>query len=225
MTVAMLTWDNLLAEEKQKPYFRSLLNQIEQARRSGKTVYPSKTDTYAALDHTPYADVKAVIIGQDPYHGTDQAHGLSFSVKKGVTIPPSLRNIYKELHSDLGIMPANHGNLTEWAKQGVLLLNASLTVEAGKAGSHAKLGWQTFTDHIISSLNHHPEPIVFLLWGSHAQKKGRIIDRSKHHVLECAHPSPLSAYRGFFGCKHFSKANTLLIQAGREPINWQLSKD
>lgn len=222
MTVAVQCWEDILTEEKQKPYFQNILNQLNDAYQAGKTIYPDKQDIFNAFKYTGFEDTKVVIIGQDPYHGPNQAHGLCFSVQKGVDTPPSLQNIYKELHVDTGFTIPDHGNLTHWAQQGVLLLNATLTVEAGAAGSHAKLGWQTFTDRVIELLNDHPGPLVYLLWGSHAQKKGQLIDRNKHHVLQCPHPSPLSAHRGFFGCKHFSRTNQLLKSAGREPIDWQV---
>ncbi|MDF1796198.1 MAG: uracil-DNA glycosylase [Coxiellaceae bacterium] len=218
----MVTWDSVLHEEKQQPYYQSTLEQLNQAYTQGKTVYPAKDDIFNAFELTPYQNVKMVIIGQDPYHGPDQAHGLSFSVKHGVAVPPSLKNIYKELHTDTGFVIPSHGNLETWAKQGVLLLNATLTVEAGKPQSHAKFGWQTFTDNVIKLLNDYPEPLVFLLWGASAQRKGQVIDTDRHHVLKSVHPSPLSAYRGFLGCKHFSKTNEILRSLGREPIEWQV---
>ncbi|MDF1655853.1 MAG: uracil-DNA glycosylase [Coxiellaceae bacterium] len=220
---AAATWDSVLTEQKQQPYFKAILDQLDQAYDEGKTVYPDQADIFNAFNLTPYEDIKVVIIGQDPYHGPHQAHGLCFSVKKGVAVPPSLKNIYKELHADTGFIIPSHGNLEDWAKQGVLLLNSTLTVEAGKPQSHAKFGWQTFTDNVIKLLNDHPEPLVFLLWGASAQRKGQVIDTSRHHVLQSVHPSPLSAHRGFLGCKHFSKTNEILRSIGHEPINWQLS--
>jgi uracil-DNA glycosylase len=215
-------WETALAAEKQKPYFKAITAHLKAESNAGKTIYPAKEDTFNALKYTPFTDVKVVIIGQDPYHGHNQAHGLCFSVKKGVRPPPSLMNIYKELYSDLGIIPPQHGNLEQWAHQGVLLLNSTLTVEASKPQSHAKIGWQQFTDAIIEQLNHHPQSIVYLLWGAYAQSKQKLIDTSKHRILTAPHPSPLSAHRGFLGCKHFSKANALLKKLGRDPIDWIL---
>lgn len=222
METTVITWEDILAEEKQQPYFQRILEQLNATYSQGKTIYPPKSDIFNAFKLTPYDKLKVVIIGQDPYHGPNQAHGLCFSVQKGVKTPPSLQNIYKELNQDLGCSIPDHGNLTSWAQQGVLLLNATLTVEAGLAGSHAKFGWQTFTDHVIELLNDYPEPLVYLLWGSHAQKKGQVIDTNKHHILKCVHPSPLSAHRGFLGCKHFSKTNELLKQSNRTLIDWQI---
>jgi uracil-DNA glycosylase len=216
------TWQTYLAEEKQKPYFKKLLDTVKQEMQK-KVIYPKSKDIFNALKLTPFEKVKVVIIGQDPYHGPNQAHGLAFSVQKGVATPPSLQNIFQELKNDLNISPPNHGCLEEWAKQGVLLLNTVLTVEAGKAHSHANLGWETFTDKIIQILNDEKENLVFLLWGSHAQKKGLQIDPTKHHILKAPHPSPLSAHRGFLGCRHFSKTNAFLEKVGKEPINWSLS--
>ena len=183
-------------------------------------LFPPGPDIFNALNHTDFDNVKVVIIGQDPYHGSGQAHGFCFSVQAGIDIPPSLRNIYQELNQDIGMPIPRHGNLTSWADQGVLLLNAVLTVEASRAGAHQGKGWEVFTDRVIELLNERAEHVVFLLWGSYAQKKGRLIDRQKHCVLEGPHPSPLSAYRGFFGCKHFSRANQYLRQHGRPEINW-----
>ncbi|OTG71297.1 uracil-DNA glycosylase [Acinetobacter sp. ANC 4169] len=191
--------------------------------QADKVIYPPNPLIFNALNTTPLNHVKVVILGQDPYHGPNQAHGLSFSVQKGVALPPSLRNIFHELNTDLGIPVSKHGDLTRWAEQGVLLLNAVLTVEAGQPTSHQKRGWEDFTDHIIDVLNEQCEHIVFILWGAYAQRKGQRIDQNKHLVLKAAHPSPLSANRGgFFGCKVFSKANNYLKQNGIEPINWQL---
>ncbi len=216
------TWTDVLGEEKQKPYFQNILSQIEKDKKQGKTVYPPQQDIFNALKLTPFNDVKVVIIGQDPYHGPNQAMGLCFSVREPVPPPPSLVNIYKELQNDLNLTPPSHGNLASWARQGVLLLNATLTVLAHQPQSHAGLGWQQFTDTIIQSLNQHDLPIVFLLWGAFAQKKAQLIDTTKHHILKAPHPSPLSAHRGFFGCGHFSKANALLTQDKRGAIDWQL---
>lgn len=186
------------------------------------TIYPEMHDIWTAFQWTAYKDVKVVILGQDPYHGAGQAHGLSFSVQPGIKIPPSLRNIYKELEDDLGFPPVSHGYLKSWAEQGVFLLNAVLTVRSGEANSHRGKGWEEVTDFAIASLNERDEPIVFILWGAAAQKKSVLIDEEKHHILTSVHPSPLSAYRGFFGSKPFSKTNDLLIKTGQEPIDWQL---
>lgn len=217
-----LTWHDVLAEEKEKPYFIETLAKVAQARASGKTVYPPQKDVFNAFRLTELGDVKVVILGQDPYHGPNQAHGLAFSVLPGVAVPPSLVNMYKELVTDIpGFQRPTHGFLESWARQGVMLLNTVLTVEAGKAHSHAKLGWETFTDTVISAINEHREGVVFLLWGSHAQKKGSIIDRQRHHVLQAPHPSPLSAHRGFFGSAPFSQTNELLVKQGEKPIDWQ----
>ena len=195
---------------------------VAAARAGGKTIYPPQKDVFNAFRFTAFADVKVVILGQDPYHGPRQAHGLSFSVLPGIPAPPSLVNIYKELSTDIeGFQIPPHGCLQSWAEQGVMLLNTVLTVEAGQAHSHANLGWETFTDAVIAALNRHREGVVFLLWGSHAQKKGQIIDRLRHFVLTAPHPSPLSAHRGFFGCRHFSETNRLLQEQGKNPIDWQ----
>jgi uracil-DNA glycosylase len=196
---------------------------LREELQAGKTIYPPNHLIFNALNTTPLADVKVVILGQDPYHGPDQAHGLSFSVQKGVALPPSLRNIFHELNTDLGIQKPSSGELTAWAQQGVLLLNAVLTVEAGQPTSHQKRGWEDFTDHVIDVLNEQRENVVFILWGAYAQRKGQRIDENKHLVLKAAHPSPLAANRGgFFGCKVFSKTNNYLKQNGIEPIDWQL---
>lgn len=219
----MKTWKDAISEEKNQPYFQRILQQVQQARNSGKTIYPPQADVFNAFKLTEFSQVKVVILGQDPYHGPNQAHGLAFSVKPGIQPPPSLVNIYKELANDIaGFTVPTHGYLVEWAKQGVLLLNTVLTVERGQAHSHANFGWETFTDKVIACLNSQREHLVFLLWGSHAQKKGQFIDRQKHCVLTAPHPSPLSAHRGFLGCKHFSKANEYLQQQHIQPINWQL---
>lgn len=216
-----LTWHDVLAQEKQQPYFMNTLEFVAKERAAGKTIYPPQKDVFNAFRYTELHQVKVVILGQDPYHGPNQAHGLSFSVRPGVPAPPSLVNIYKELANDIpGFDIPKHGFLQSWTEQGVLLLNTVLTVEAGQAHSHANLGWETFTDRVIAALNENREGIVFLLWGSHAQKKGNIIDRQRHHVLKAPHPSPLSAHRGFLGCKHFSQANRLLEQQGLAPIDW-----
>jgi len=212
-------WDEILKDEWQKPYYINLRGFLK-SEYSAKTVYPDMNDIFNALKYTSFKDTKVVIIGQDPYHGIGQAHGLCFSVKKGVPFPPSLRNIFKELESDIGKEIPPHGELTEWAKQGVLLLNAVLTVREGQPTSHAKMGWETFTDRVISGLNRKDTPVVFLLWGAYAQKKAEIITNPIHKKLMSVHPSPLSASRGFFGCKHFSKTNALLENAGLTPIKW-----
>lgn len=217
-----LTWKNLLSSEKEKPYFKAIMNFLKEESSKGKVIYPPKNDIFNALKLTPFANVKVVIIGQDPYHGPNQAHGLCFSVKHGITPPPSLVNIYKELHDDIGFKIPTHGNLEKWTHEGVLLLNATLTVQAHKPQSHAKIGWHTFTDKIIEVLNNHPEPIIYLLWGAYAQSKEALIDTSKHCILKAPHPSPLSAHRGFLGCRHFSKANALLVSKGRTPVDWSL---
>lgn len=217
----MLTWRDALAQEKTLPYFQETLAFVARERAAGITVYPPAKEVFNAFRFTELDAVKVVILGQDPYHGPNQAHGLSFSVKPGVPAPPSLVNIYKELASDIpGFVIPKHGCLQSWPQQGVMLLNTVLTVEAGKAHSHASLGWETFTDKVIKVLNTHREGIVFLLWGSHAQKKGMIIDPKRHHVLKAPHPSPLSAHRGFLGCHHFSQTNALLTRQGQPAIDW-----
>lgn len=222
MTTKTLTWSDLLATEKKKPYFKAILEFLKKQYQQGKIIYPAKADIFNALKYTPFDNVKVVIIGQDPYHGPNQAHGLCFSVKQGVRPPPSLKNIYKELHEDVGFDIPDHGYLEKWTKQGVLLLNTSLSVEANKPQSHAKIGWQQFTDKIIECLNQHEKPIIYLLWGAHAQSKRQLIDTNKHYILATTHPSPLSAHRGFLGCKHFSRTNDLLVHNGCQPIDWQL---
>lgn len=217
-----LSWKDVLAGERDKTYFKDLLSSIETERKQGKIIYPANSEIFNALHLCPFDRVKVVIIGQDPYHGPNQAHGLCFSVKPGVPAPPSLLNIFKELKSDLGIEAPSHGSLESWAKQGVLLLNAVLTVESGKPQSHANKGWEQFTDRIVQELNQRKSALVFLLWGAYAQKKCAVIDRSKHTVLEAVHPSPLSASRGFLGCNHFSKTNQALSISGLAPIEWAL---
>ena len=214
-------WDGILAEEFQKDYYKILRGFLKH-EYSSQTVYPSMYDIFNAFKATPYKDVKIVIIGQDPYHQPSQAHGMCFSVNKGVRLPPSLRNIYREISADLGIHMGENGYLMPWAKQGVLLLNTILTVRRGQPMSHAGYGWETFTDAVLRKLSARTEPIIFMLWGAPAGKKAALIDEKKHVVLRAAHPSPLSAHNGFFGCKHFSKANELLVKWGREPINWQI---
>ena len=219
----MQTWTEALGEEKQQPYFQHILDTVRAERESGQVIYPPATDVFNAFKATEFNQVKVVILGQDPYHGAGQAHGLAFSVQQGVRIPPSLQNIYKELSTDIaGFQIPKHGNLQHWAEQGVLLLNTVLTVREGQAHSHASLGWETFTDKVIRQLADHREHLVFILWGSHAQKKGQFIDRQKHCVLTAPHPSPLSAHRGFLGCRHFSKANQYLQAHNIVQINWQL---
>ncbi|WKE64716.1 uracil-DNA glycosylase [Gallaecimonas kandeliae] len=215
-------WADILGGEKQKTYFQAVISRVQAARDAGQVIYPPKDEVFNAFRFTEFGDVKVVILGQDPYHGPDQAHGLCFSVKGEVPPPPSLQNMFKELASDIsGFQHPGHGNLEAWARQGVLLLNTVLTVAQGQAHSHAGWGWETFTDQVIASLNEHRQGLVFLLWGSHAQKKGAIIDRQRHHVLTAPHPSPLSAHRGFLGCRHFSQANAILMRQGLEPIDWQ----
>jgi uracil-DNA glycosylase len=216
-----ITWKDVLKDEKRQSYFQDILAYLKQHTQK-EIIYPAASKIFNALKLTPFEKVKVVILGQDPYHGPKQAHGLSFSVQPGIKRPPSLENIFKELKNDLGIEPPMHGCLTAWAKQGVLLLNASLTVKAGSPQSHARIGWHRFTDKIIQTLNQHQKGIVFLLWGASAQRKAPLIDTNKHEILMTTHPSPLSAHRGFIGCRHFSKTNTLLKQMHREPIDWQL---
>jgi len=216
------SWQKKLADELNEPYMCALQDFLTEQRSAGKIVYPSEPHIFNAFKLTPLNSVKVVILGQDPYHGENQAHGLSFSVERGVKIPPSLRNIYKELHSDLGIELPEHGDLTQWAEQGVLLLNSVLTVEQAQAASHKNKGWERFTDKVINEINQNCNNVVFLLWGAYAQKKGESIDASRHLILESAHPSPLSARRGFIGCRHFSQANNYLKSSGYEPIDWQI---
>ena len=214
-------WDDILADEWQKPYYLELRKFLKQEYSTG-TVYPNMNDIFNALKLTSFKDTKVVIIGQDPYHGFGQAHGLCFSVKKGVVPPPSLKNIYKELKNDIGFEIPNHGELTSWAKQGVLLLNNVLTVREGLPNSHKGKGWEIFTDRVIGELNKKETPVVFLLWGANAQKKAEIITNPKHFKLMTVHPSPLSASRGFFGCRHFSKTNEILQKNHIDPINWEI---
>lgn len=216
------SWNQRLLSEFTKPYMQTLRQFLQQEKQSGKVIFPKGKEIFSAFEYTPFDQVKVVIIGQDPYHGDGQAHGLCFSVQPGVKVPPSLVNIYKELAADVGFHIPAHGNLVHWAKQGVLLLNAVLTVERSLANSHQGKGWEEFTDRVIDVLNREHDSIVFMLWGSYAQKKGRCIDTNKHLVLKAPHPSPLSAHRGFFGCRHFSQANEFLIRQGKTPIDWQL---
>lgn len=219
----MQSWQDFFRAESSQPYYRAILEFIDQQRHSGKVIYPSDEHVFNAFNLTPLKQVRVVILGQDPYHGAGQAHGLCFSVQHGVAVPPSLKNIYKELSLDLvDFQVPQHGNLTNWAQQGVFLLNTVLTVEQGKAHSHAKIGWETFTDKVIETLSENVDCIVFLLWGSHAQKKASLIDRNKHTILCAPHPSPLSAHRGFLGCGHFSEVNTILNQQQLPPIDWQV---
>lgn len=215
------SWLPALGEEQNKPYYQELYRFVSEERRK-YTVYPPGPDVFNALHHTPYEKVRVMIIGQDPYHEEGQAHGLAFSVQPGVTPPPSLVNMYKELKDDVGFRIPKHGYLVPWAEQGVLLLNAVLTVRAHQANSHQGKGWETFTDHVIRAVNQKQTPVVFLLWGAYAQRKAELIDASRHVIFKAPHPSPLSASRGFFGCKHFSKANAALQAAGLAPIDWQL---
>lgn len=214
-------WDELLADEFKKDYYLRLREFLKKEYAT-QTIYPDMYNIFNSLKYTSYSDVKAVILGQDPYHGPGQAHGLCFSVQEGVPLPPSLKNIFKELRDDLGCTPPVNGTLTKWAENGVLLMNTVLTVREGQANSHRGMGWEIFTDHVISLLNEREKPMVFLLWGGNARSKAKLIDRSRHCVLECAHPSPLSAYNGFFGCRHFSKTNAFLTAHDIEPIDWQL---
>jgi len=217
------TWKAVLADEFNKPYFQELKAFLVEERKK-YIVYPSGQNIFNAFTHTPFDSVKVVILGQDPYHGPGQAHGLSFSVPDGIKPPPSLANIFKELQTDIGMPIPTRGNLDDWAKQGVLLLNATLTVRANEAGSHQKKGWEQFTDTVIKLLSEQKSGIIFLLWGRFAQDKAQLIDSSKHHILKAAHPSPFSAYNGFMGCKHFSKTNEILRSKELTPINWQIKK-
>lgn len=216
------SWKTALAAEFSAPYMGELRQFLLNEKQAGKTIFPKGPEYFRALDLTPLPDVKVVILGQDPYHGQGQAHGLCFSVRPGIRIPPSLVNIYKEMQSDLGIKPANHGFLEHWARQGVLLLNSVLTVEESRAASHQGKGWERFTDAVIRAVNEQGNHVVFMLWGSYAQKKAAFVDQRRHLVLKAPHPSPLSAHNGFFGSGHFSKANAYLISNGREPVDWQL---
>lgn len=215
-------WSEQLAEEFRQPYMASLAQFLAAEEAAGKNIYPPVHQVFNALNSTPLGQVKVVILGQDPYHGPGQAHGLSFSVLPGTRTPPSLVNMFKEIRSDLGIRPSAHGCLQAWADQGVLLLNSVLTVEQGRAGAHQGMGWEEFTNSVISAVNEQAQGVVFMLWGSYAHKKGRGIDHQKHRVLEAPHPSPLSAYRGFFGCQHFSRANQWLGDKGFGAIDWAL---
>lgn len=216
------SWKKVLKEEFQKAYFDEIVMFLKTERLTGKTIYPPGNLIFNAFDKTPFEDVRVVILGQDPYHGPGQAHGLCFSVQDGVKPPPSLVNIYKELNKDLGIPIPQTGNLTPWAEHGVMLLNAILTVRANEPASHSKIGWENFTDAVIRKISDEKENVVFMLWGKFAQEKQILIDATKHLVLKAAHPSPFSADKGFFGCRHFSKANDYLVKANREPVDWKL---
>jgi uracil-DNA glycosylase len=217
---ATTDWNPVLRDEFDKPYWSRLMQFVAQERATHE-VYPPHDDVFAALHLTPLADVKVVILGQDPYHGPGQAHGLCFSVRPGIRVPPSLQNIHKELHDDLGVPVPDHGNLEAWARQGVLLLNTTLTVRAHEAASHQRQGWETFTDEVIHAVNEKTDRVVFILWGSAARKKAALVD-PHHVVIESPHPSPLSAHRGFFGTRPFSRANAALVEAGRTPVDWTI---
>lgn len=216
------SWKEVLKDEFQKSYFEQIVMHLKMEKATGKTIYPPGSLIFNAFDKTPFDKLKVVILGQDPYHGPGQAHGLCFSVQQGVKPPPSLVNIYKEINTDLGLPIPSTGNLTPWAESGVLLLNAILTVRDSEPASHSKIGWENFTDGVIKKISDLKKGIVFLLWGRFAQDKQILIDATKHHILKAAHPSPFSADKGFFGCRHFSKTNELLVKEGLEPINWQL---
>jgi uracil-DNA glycosylase len=216
------SWLEWLAPEFDKPYMRQLRAYLLAEKRAGKRIFPRGEEFFNAFAHTPLDRVKVVILGQDPYHGEGQAHGLCFSVRPGIAVPPSLQNIYKEIHDELGLPVPRHGHLTAWADQGVLLLNSVLSVECARAASHQGQGWETFTDRVIEVINERREGVVFMLWGSYAQRKGAIIDGTRHLVLEAPHPSPLSAHRGFFGCGHFIRANEYFESRGEAPVDWRL---
>lgn len=217
-----MDWSDVLSSEKEKPYFKAILHFLALEKENGKKIYPESKNLFNAFKMTPYHKVKVVILGQDPYHGAGQAHGLSFSVQKGVKPPPSLMNIFKELQRDLGLPIPAHGCLEHWAQQGVLLLNTSLSVEAGLPQSHAKIGWSTFTDVVLQKLNKHASSLVFLLWGGHAKQKMQHLQNPAHLILTAPHPSPLSAHQGFLGCGHFSKANAFLLEQRKTSIDWSL---
>ena len=219
--MAKTDWNPVLRAELEKPYYAELAGFVAE-ERSRHLVYPAPDEVFAALHLTSYAETKVLILGQDPYHGAGQAHGLCFSVRRGTAVPPSLANIYRELHDDLGNEPPAHGNLEHWARQGVLLLNATLTVRAGQAASHHGKGWEQFTDEVIRAVSAKPERVVFVLWGANARRKRTLVDTARHVVIESAHPSPLSAHNGFFGSRPFSRANAALVAAGRTPIDWSL---
>lgn len=219
------SWLDRVSGEFEQPYMQNLKAFLQAEKEAGRVIYPKGPEIFNAMNTTPFDAVKVVIIGQDPYHGPDQAHGLAFSVRRGIPVPPSLMNIYKEIESTYGAKMPRHGDLTGWARQGVLLLNATLTVQQANAGSHQKRGWEEFTDAVIRAVNERHEHTVFMLWGAYAQKKGAFIDREKHLVLQAPHPSPLSAHRGFLGCGHFKKANDYLASRGRAPIDWMALGD
>jgi uracil-DNA glycosylase len=219
--MATTDWNPILRGEFEKPYWNEL-QQFVAGERAAATVYPPADEVFSALHLTPYADVRVMILGQDPYHGPNQAHGLCFSVRHGVAVPPSLVNIHKELAADIGVPPPRHGNLEAWARQGVLLLNATLTVRAGNAGSHQGKGWETFTNRVLATVNDKPQHVVFVLWGSYARKKKALIDTGRHTVIESPHPSPLSAHNGFFGSRPFSQVNAALEAHGQPPVDWTL---
>lgn len=216
------SWKSALKAEFAKPYFEQAAIHVKTEKSQGKTIYPPGSMIFNAFNQTPFEKVKVVILGQDPYHGPNQAHGLCFSVQPGIAPPPSLLNIFKELQDDIGIPVPSHGNLNHWAEQGVFLLNASLTVRAGEPMSHAKIGWAPFTDAVIKTISDKKEHVVFLLWGKFAQEKSVLINQARHLILRAAHPSPLSAYAGFLGCKHFSKTNEYLVKHGIDPVDWSL---
>ena len=216
------SWKAVLSKEFEQPYFYQIVNFLKEEKRNGKIIYPAGPDIFHAFETTPFDKVKVVILGQDPYHNPNQAHGLAFSVQKGISTPPSLINIYKEIKEDIGCNIPTHGHLEKWAQQGVLLLNAALTVQAHQPMSHSKIGWHEFTNDVIRTISDQKEHVVFLLWGSFARSKQELIDKSKHLILTAAHPSPLSAHNGFFGCRHFSKANAWLMQHGIQPIDWSI---
>lgn len=218
-----LNWKLLLSKEKNKPYFKKIINILHQKRKLGTIIYPKPNNIFNVFRITEFASIKVIIIGQDPYHGPNQAHGFAFSVPIGIKLPPSLHNIYKELKSDIpGFIIPKHGCLLSWAQKGVFLLNSILTVEQGKSGSHANIGWEQFTDTVIHMISDHQKNLVFLLWGNYAQKKSILIDNKKHYILTTSHPSPISAQYGFLGCQHFSKTNAFLMQHNKKTINWQL---
>jgi len=217
------SWKERIGAYLERPQMQALSAFLRSEKQHGKVIFPPGPEIFAAFEHTPFEQVRVVILGQDPYHGPGQAHGLCFSVRKGVTVPPSLVNMYKEMKADLDIDPPGHGFLEEWAQQGLLMLNASLTVEAGKPRSHSKIGWEQFTDAVIRKVSEEKEGVVFLLWGKFAQQKEALIDTGKHFVLKAAHPSPFSATAGFFGSRPFSKTNKLLEQQGKQPIDWRLT--
>lgn len=220
----MLKWADILGQEKQKPYFQEVLSSVDRECATGQKIFPAKKDVFNAFRWCEFDRLKIVILGQDPYHGVGQAHGLSFSVPRGVMPPPSLLNVYKALNKDIGMPIPSHGCLTEWAEQGVFLLNTVLTVRAHEAHSHKNIGWERFTDAVIEKISQHKSHVVFMLWGAHAQKKASLIDESKHLILTASHPSPLSAHRGFLDCAHFSKANAYLQAYGVAPVEWSLSE-